>query len=96
LGPLALLTLTLACATLQSGPPTVSLRVASNVPDATVWIDDHLVAPVSDFAKTDMRLIVGFHRIEIRALGYYSRFEEVDAKPGLPVTIHAPLHQLLD
>jgi len=87
---------TSSCATVPSGPSTVVLRVASNVSDATVWVDDHLVATVSDFNKGEKRLPVGFHRIEVRAPGYYSHFEELDVRPDNPITLQASLHQLLD
>lgn len=86
----------LGCATLRPGPPSVVIHVTSNVPDATVWIDDHLVAPVSDFGKQQKRLVVGFHRLEVRAPGYYSHFEELEAKPNTPLDLNAPLHPLLD
>lgn len=90
------LLVTVGCATAGFGPPTVSLRVSSNVPDATVWVDDRLVATVADFAKAEKRIATGFHRIEVRAPGYYSHFQELEVKPGTPVTLQAPLHQLLD
>jgi hypothetical protein len=70
--------------------------VSSNVPDATVWVDDRLVARVADFAKGDSKLPVGFHRIEIRAPGYYSQFEELEARPGNPVILRASLREVLD
>lgn len=95
-GALVSLTLMAACATASFGPPTVSMRVTSNIPDATVWVDDHLVAPAAQFAKGDRRLSLGFHRVEVRAPGYYSYFEELEAKPNTPVIIAAPLHELLD
>jgi hypothetical protein len=83
------------CATAGSGPPTTAVRIASNVPEATIWIDDHLAGKLPDFAKPGKRLRVGFHRIEVRAPGYYSFFEEVDAKPGTDISIRADLHELL-
>lgn len=84
------------CATARFAPPSAPLRITSNVPDATVWVDDHLVAKVSDFAKGEKRLPVGFHRIEIRAPGYYSYFQELEVQPDAPASVQAPLHQLLD
>jgi hypothetical protein len=86
----------LACATLPAAPPTVALGITSNVPDASVWIDDHLVAAVSTFSKSEKRLPVGFHRVEIRAPGYYSWFAEVEAQANAPIALHAPLHPLLE
>ena len=43
------------------------MRVESNVPDATVWVDDVLVGNVSDWAREGKHIRAGFHRIEIRA-----------------------------
>lgn len=85
----------LGCATAGSGPPTVALRISGNLPDATIWIDDRLVGRVSDFGATGKRVSVGFHRVEIRAPGYFSLFQEVEAKPGADVSIAANLHELL-
>ena len=84
------------CATARFAPPSAPLRISSNVPDAMVWVDDHLVAKVSDFAKGEKRLPAGFHRVEIRAPGYYSYYQELEVKPDAPVSVQAPLHQLLD
>jgi hypothetical protein len=85
----------LGCATAGSGPPTTTLRIEGNVPEATIWIDDHLAGKAPDFAKPGKRLRVGFHRIEVRAPGYYSFFAEVDAKPGTALSLRADLHELL-
>jgi hypothetical protein len=94
---IAALALVLSCATAAHfAAPTTPLRITCNVADASVWIDDHLTASVSAFAKAEKRLAVGFHRIEIRAPGYYSQFEEIDAKPGIPIEIKATLHELLE
>jgi hypothetical protein len=83
------------CATIGSGPPAVGFGITGNVRDATVWIDDRLVGKVSDFSRPGKRLIAGFHRVEIRAPGYYSVFRELDVKPGADVSIRADLHEQL-
>jgi hypothetical protein len=93
---LALLVLTPACATMGSAPPSVGVQIAGNVPDATIWIDDRLSGRVAEFEKPGKRIPLGFHRIEVRAPGYYSYFEEVDDQRGVPVSIRADLHELLD
>lgn len=86
----------LSCATIGSRAPSVGLQVAGTAPDATVWIDDRLSGRLSDFARPGKRLPVGFHRIEVRAPGYYSQFEEVEARPGTDVAIRADLRAILD
>ena len=93
--------LMLACAGLLScatvGPPkdAVSFRVEVNVPDATVWVDDHLVGSALVLARDGTFLRAGFHRVEVRHPDYYSFFTEVQPKQGEPVLIHADLHALL-
>jgi hypothetical protein len=93
---LVLLALAPACATMGSAPPSVGVHISGNIPDATIWIDDRLSGRVADFDKPGKRIPLGFHRVEVRAPGYYSYFEEVDAKAGTPVSIRADLHELLD
>ena len=89
--------LVMSCATAaRFAAPTTPLRISCNVPDASVWIDDHLIARVSVFAKSEKRLAVGFHRVEIRAPGYYSQFEEIEARPDVPIEIKASLHESLE
>jgi hypothetical protein len=84
------------CATASVAPPSVGVQISGNVPDATIWIDDRLRGRVADYSKPGQRLPVGFHRLEVRAPGYYSHFQEVDAHVGTNVTIRADLHELLD
>jgi len=84
-----------ACATLGSPRNAVPFRVDVNVPDATVWVDDHLVGSAAVLAKEGTFLRAGFHRVEVRHPDYYSYFTEVTPKKGEPVLIHAELHGLL-
>jgi len=92
-----LLVCLLGCATASSfAPPSAPFRVTSNVSDAEIWVDDDLVGRVSDLTKSRKRLRAGFHRVEIRAPGYYSSFHELEVTGTTPVTLQAPLHQLLD
>ena len=85
----------ISCATIGSGAPSVPLRVEVNVPDATVWIDDHLVGSAMTLAKPGTRLRVGFHRVEVRHPAYYSFFTEVKPAAADEVVIHAHLHELI-
>lgn len=90
--------LSIGCATMGPRPERVSFRVQTNVPDATIWIDDHLVGTAADLAKPGQTLAVGFHRVEIRHPAYYSFFQEVEPKAGAGgpgVVIQADLHELV-
>ena len=83
------------CAT--AGPaPGAAVRISANVPDATVWVDDRLAGKVTDFANGARRLPVGYHRVEIRAPGYYSSVREIDVKAGTEVALDAQLHAVLE
>ncbi len=84
-----------ACATIGAPKDTVPFRVDVDVPDATVWVDDHLVGSATVLAKQGTFLRAGFHRVEVRHPDYYSYFTEVTPKQGEPVVIHAELHTLL-
>jgi hypothetical protein len=71
------------------------LRVEVNVPDATVWIDDHLVGSAMSLSKPGTRLRVGFHRVEVRHPAYYSFFTEVKPTAADDLVIRAHLHELI-
>jgi len=83
------------CATLGAPKDAVPFHVEVNVPDATIWVDDHLVGSAGVLAKDGTFLRAGFHRVEVRHPDYYSYFTEVTPKQGEPVLIHAQLHALL-
>jgi hypothetical protein len=84
-----------ACA---HSPVGVALHVDSNLPDATVWVDDVLVGTASDWARKDggRHLRPGFHRVEVRAPGFYSVYQEIDQPSGAAATVKATLHPLLE
>jgi hypothetical protein len=84
-----------ACAHAPAGA-AATLRVDSNVPEATVWIDDQLVGKASDFASGARRVRAGFHRIEVRSPGYYSVFQEIEPVDGGSAVVKAELRPLLD
>ena len=84
-----------SCAhTMQGG--SVAFRVDSNVPDATVWIDDVLVGKVSDWSKDGRHIRAGFHRVEVRSPGYFSVYQELEQPDGGRAIIKANLHPLLE
>jgi hypothetical protein len=73
-----------------------AFRVESNVPDATVWVDDVLIGKVSDWARDGRHIRSGFHRIEIRHPGFYSYFQEVELPEGSHAVVKAELRQLIE
>lgn len=74
----------------------VGMRVESNVPDATVWVDDILVGNVSDWAREGKHIRSGYHRIEIRHSGYYSFFKEVELPEGAKTVVNAQLRPTVE
>jgi len=87
--------MTLGCAhTIPYG--AVAFKVDSNVPDASILIDDVLVGKASDWSKEGKHIRAGFHRIEVRHPGYYSYFTEVELKEGSTVVVKAMLRELIE
>jgi hypothetical protein len=92
---MALSLLVAGCAhTLEPG--SVGVRVESNVPDATVYIDDLMVGRAADWKAEGHQIRSGFHRIEVRAPGYYSFFQEIELPAGAHAVINANLREVLD
>lgn len=84
--PALLLALTVAaCA--PPKPPTVSLRVKGDVPDASVTIDDEYVGELSYVSARGVALPVGEHRITVERDGYFPWDQVVTAREGAP-----PIH----
>jgi len=84
------------CASCAHGPAGVALHVEANVPEATVWVDDVLVGSASEWAHEGRHLRAGFHRIEIRAPGFYSVFQEIEQPDGGRASVKAQLRPLLE
>jgi hypothetical protein len=85
----------LGCATMAPYG-AVGMRVESNLPDATVWVDDVLVGNVSDWARDGKHIRSGFHRIEVRHSGYYSFFKEVELPEGAQAIVNAQLRPTVE
>ncbi|HXJ20782.1 MAG TPA: PEGA domain-containing protein [Polyangia bacterium] len=91
----ALSLLVAACAhTLEPG--SVGVRVECNISDATVYIDDLMVGRAADWKAEGHQIRGGFHRIEVRAPGYYSFFQEIELPAGAHAVINANLREVLD
>jgi hypothetical protein len=76
--------------------PAIGFRVESNVPDATVWVDDVPIGTTRDWSVPGRQIRAGFHRVEIRHPGYYSFFQEIDQPAGKVVVVNAQLHELVE
>jgi hypothetical protein len=83
------------CATLHS-EGSATLRIACNVPEAAVLLDDAVVGRAAELAKQDKVVRPGFYRIEIRHPSYYPYFAEINVAEGGTAAIKAELHPLID
>jgi PEGA domain-containing protein len=84
-----------ACAHV-SLPAGVALEVDSNVAESTIWVDDVLVGTVAAWAREARHVRAGFHRIEVRAPGYYSVYAEIDQPDGGRAAIKATLRPVIE
>jgi hypothetical protein len=79
-----------------SAPAGVALEVESNVPESTIWVDDVLVGTVGAWTREGRHIRAGFHRVEVRAPGYYSVYQELDQPEGGRAKVKATLRPLLE
>ena len=93
---IALLSLWLVAASCAHAPVGVALQVEANVPDATIWVDDVLIGNVTEWARDGRHIRAGFHRVEIRAPGYYSVYREVEQADGGHASVNATLRPLVE
>lgn len=76
-------------------PPTVSLRMAGNVKDALVTVDDQLLGSVAFVEKHGVALPPGKHRLTVEKPGYFPFDQLVDAKDR-PVQVQVQLEPVPD
>lgn len=88
------LPLVVGCAHTQAGreAPTSLLEIASESPDADVWVDGAYIGQISAVSGR-LRLAVGVHRIEIRKPGHFpvQRTVRVQKQAGGTVVVAAEL-----
>ena len=77
---LALGDLVAACARRRRRRETASLRVAGDVPDASVTIDDQYIGALAYVAAHGVALPPGQHRITVEKAGYFPWDKLVVAK----------------
>jgi len=77
-------------------PGAVAVRVECNISGASVYIDDLMVGSASEWKNDGHQIRAGFHRIEIRAPGYYSFFQEIELPAGAHAVVRANLREVLD
>jgi hypothetical protein len=84
----------LGCAHGKAGrePPASVLEIATDTPDADVWVDGEYIGQVSAVTGR-LRLAPGVHRVEIRKPGHFpvQRTVRVDKHGGGAVVVEAEL-----
>jgi hypothetical protein len=93
---IALLSLWLVASSCAHAPAGVALQVAANVPDAMIWVDGVLIGSVTAWARDGRHIRAGFHRVEIRAPGYYSVYREVEQADGGHASVSATLRPVIE
>ena len=71
-----------------SGDPVIVLH--TNVADAQVWIDGHLLG-LLPYVKKGIALDPGHHRIELRRDDYFSRYADLDLQRGQHTVLELPM-----
>jgi hypothetical protein len=85
-----------ACASVQPrSQPRATLVVTSDVPEASVWIDDHYAGLVGAW-RTGQPIPAGFRRVEVRHPSHFSFFAELNPKAGETVRVIAVLRPMPD
>lgn len=78
-------------------PRTTSLRLDTNIDDATVTVDDQMLGPASRVEKKGVALPPGRHRVTIEKPGYFPHDQLVEVKEGdPPVRLHVELQRVPD
>jgi hypothetical protein len=93
-GPLAAAAL-LCAACVPPMPPTVSMRVHGNVPDAAVTVDDQYLGALAYVASKGVALPPGPHRITVEKAGWFPWDRVVEAKDQ-PVMLEVVLIKIPD
>jgi hypothetical protein len=79
---LAPLSVTAALAAGCASASTVSFRMTSNVPSASVTIDDQLLGSAAFVQKHGVAMPPGIHRVTVEKPGYFPVDKEVTAREG--------------
>jgi hypothetical protein len=75
-------------ATTSSGDAVVVLH--TNVADSQVWVDGRLLGPLR-YVRRGIALEPGHHRLELRCEDYFSRYAELDVRPGQRTELELPM-----
>jgi hypothetical protein len=83
------------CATGRGLRDAAFLRLDCNVPDATLWIDDHPAGHAAAWREA-RPMPAGFRRLELRHPGYFTFYKELSTQPGDTVVLTARLQPELE
>jgi hypothetical protein len=84
-----------ACASVQPPAGRATLVVTSEVPEASVWIDDHYAGLVGAW-RGGQPIPSGFRRVEVRHPSHFSFFAELNPRAGETVRVTAVLRPIPD
>lgn len=84
---------TAACLTIQRQG---GIRIESNVPDATLYVDEELKGPVRAYQEQYVHVDPGTHRVTIEHPEHFTEFVEVDVPANMAVKVRVELRRRPD
>jgi hypothetical protein len=72
-------------------PEAQGLRLDCPLDEALVFVDDRLAGTAGAIRRRDLPVMPGFHRIEIQAERYFTRYAEVEIPAGGRVRLELTL-----
>jgi hypothetical protein len=77
-------------------PEAQGLRVRCDNAAASVFVDDRFAGRAAELRGRDLPILPGFHRVEVRAEGFFPRYAEVEIQPGGRAVLDVTLRPRLE
>ena len=90
--------LILGCgAAMAPGPgPRGTVRFTSNVPEATLEVDETRIGPIGMFEKSGLLLKPGQHRVIVRHGGHFTEYQLIEVVEGDLLVVDVQLRAVPD
>ena len=83
----------LLCACGGTTPQVGGVRIATNVPEATLYVDEELRGPAGEYADHYIRLAPGQHRLTLEHPGYFPEYLEVNVARDMAMAVTIELRR---
>jgi len=87
---LAIATLCVAC---SAAPRVGGVRVVSNVPEATLYVDEEVQGQASVYEHTYIRLAPGPHRLMLEHPEYFPEYVDVDVPENMAMAVRVEMRR---